>query len=160
MTGADKAPAERSFVMEKKEFLYHYTCKQHVNSILKEGLRLSPSNLLVPINMRVVGGSLVSDTDWYKPVVWFSDSISPERNGLDGSIFDKKEICITVEKTSEYKFWNVWANQNHIDKRWKKALKDGYNYLSWFVIERPVEVEEIVRIENVVTGEVLYEKNK
>lgn len=143
--------------MKNREYLYHYTCAQYVNSILREGLKLSPSNLVPPVNMRVVNGSLVSDTDFYKPVVWFSDSNSPERNGLDGSVFNKKEIKITVEKSDEYKFWNVWAHQNHMNKRWKKALTDGYNYLSWFIIERTVAVDEIVKIENIITGEVLYE---
>lgn len=143
--------------MKNKNYLHHYTCKEYVNSILEKGLKLSPSNLVPPINMRVVNGCLVSDTDWIKPVVWFSDSESPERNGLDGSAFNKKEIRITVEKTDEYKFWNTWAKQNYMNKKWKKALTDGYNYQSWFIIERPVSVDEIVRIENIVTGEILYE---
>ena len=149
-------PAERIRIMKKKEYLYHYTCKECVESILDEGLRVSPSNLLPPVNMRIVNGSVVSDTDWYKPVVWLTDSDSPEKNGLDGSSFNKKEIRISVEKTDEYKFWNIWANQNHMDKSWKKALTKGYNYLSWFVIERPVRVQEIVKVENIVTGEILY----
>lgn len=144
--------------MKSNDYLYHYTCKENVNSILKEGLRLTPSNLLQPVNMRIVNGSLVSDTDWYKPVVWLSDSISPERNGLDGSRFNKKEIRVTVEKTDEYKYWDLWSKRYYMDKRWKAALTDGYHYKSWFVIERPVSVDEIVKIENTITGEVLYEK--
>lgn len=138
-------------------YLYHYTCKQYVDSILEKGLKLTPSNLVPPINMRIVSGCLISDADRIKPVVWFSDSESPERNGLDGSFFNKKEIRITVKKTDEYKFWYTWAKHNHIDKQWKKALTDGYNYQSWFIIERPVTVDEIVKIENIITGEILYE---
>lgn len=144
--------------MASKDYLYHYTCKEYVNSILEEGLRLTVSNLLQPVNMRVVNGCLVSDTDGYKPVVWFSDSISPERNGLDGSRFNKKEIRVTVEKTDEYKYWDLWSKRYYMDKRWKAALTNGYHYKSWFVIERPVSVDEIVKIENTITGEVLYEK--
>ncbi len=143
--------------MKNKDYLYHYTCIEYVPQIMKNGLKLTPSNLKQPINLRIVNGTLIGDTDYYKPVVWFSDSDSPERNGLDGSIFNKKAIRITVVKTDEYKFWNIWAKQNHMDKRWKKALSEGYNYQSWFVIERPVLVEEIVKIENIITGEVLYE---
>ena len=144
--------------MKSKDYLYHYTCKEYVESILEEGLRLTVSNLLKPVNMRVVNGCLVSDTDGYKPVVWFSDSISPEKNGLDGSRFNKKEIRVTVEKTDEYKYWDLWSKRYYMDKRWKAALTDGYHYKSWFVIERPVSVDEIVKIENTITGEVLYEK--
>lgn len=144
--------------MKSKDYLYHYTCKEYVESILEEGLRLTISNLLKPVNMRVVNGCLVSDTDGYKPVVWFSDSISPEKNGLDGSRFNKKEIRVTVEKTDEYKYWDLWSKRYYMDKRWKAALTDGYHYKSWFVIERPVSVDEIVKIENTITGEVLYEK--
>ena len=97
--------------MKSKDYLYHYTCKEYVESILEEGLRLTVSNLLKPVNMRVVNGCLVSDTDGYKPVVWFSDSISPEKNGLDGSRFNKKEIRVTVEKTDEYKYWDLWSKR-------------------------------------------------
>jgi len=150
------APAESEDNM-KKDYLYHYTCEEYVKSILENGLKLTPSNLLPPVNMRIINGSLVSDTDGHKPVVWFTDSKSAEKNGLEGSILNKKKIRVVVEKTEEYKFWNTWARRNYMDKRWKKALIAGYNYLSWFIIERPVSVEEIIRIEDVMTGEILYE---
>lgn len=81
--------------------LFHYTCMYHLPAIFSSGyLKLTDSNLIAP------------DGTWetelrskaFKPVVWLTDSESPENLGLEGSAKDKYEVKITVARKDSMKY--------------------------------------------------------
>ena len=136
------------------EVLYHYTCVYHLPAIFSTGyLKLTDSNLIAP------------DGTWetelrskaYKPVVWLTDSESPDRLGLDGSGAEKKEVKITVARKHYMKYWRAWEPQKEMPKWWKAAFTDGYNASSWYVSERAISFRDILKIENRYDGTVYYE---
>ena len=136
------------------DVLYHYTCVYHLPDILSSGyLKLTDSNLIAP------------DGTWetelrskeYKPVVWLTDSESPDRLGLNEI---KKEIKITVAKKDYMIWWKAWEPQKHMPKWWKEAFTDGYNASSWYVSEKVISFKDILKIENLYDGTVYYEVEK
>ena len=81
------------------------------------------------------------------PVVWFTDRNDPEKIGLDpikpmDFINDKKQICIVVEQTPEFKHWQEWALKKHINLDWYRTITNGYDYKSWYILERPLKLSE------------------
>lgn len=128
--------------------LYHYTSLYHLQQILTDGeIKTSPSNLLKPVNPRIVNGCLCDETDIYKPVVWLTsvfDFNQAEKVGLSGSIFDKTEVAIQITTTLQgfYK-WEKWAQQNQIDKNWFAALKKtAPGWKDFYVAESPIKIDD------------------
>ena len=60
----------------------------------------------------------------------------------------------------EYKWWLTWAQKNRMNKSWFKRFTNGYNYGSWYISESPIYLTDILRIEDLETGEVFYENPK
>lgn len=148
---------ERTKKTSFSEVLYHYTCVYHLPAIFSTGyLKLTDSNLIAP------------DGTWetelrsksYKPVVWLTDSESPDRLGLDSSAADKKEVKITVARKPYMKYWRVWEPQREMPKWWRDAFTSGYNASSWYVSERVIPFGDILKIENRYDGIVYYESEK
>ena len=149
--------------------LYHYTSKFQLPLILKDGyLKLSESHLkpLTPKeNQQIEQGnysSLNKDAEeLYKPVVWLTNDSQPLNMGLDGSVFNKKEIKLTLKMREHYDKWDIWSNKNRADKKWVEVLQRGKNFDSWYISETviPITSDEIIRIENTVTGEVFIDIN-
>jgi len=147
--------------------LYHYTSKFQLPLILKDGyLKLSESHLkpLTPKeNQQIEQGnysSLNKDAEeLYKPVVWLTNDGSPSNMGLDGSVFNKKEIRITLKMREHYIKWDIWSKNNKADKKWSEALQRGKNSDSWYISEAviPMTGDEIIRIENTISGEILID---
>lgn len=134
--------------------LYHYTCVYHLPAIFSAGyLKLTDSNLIAPDG--TIETELRSKT--YKPVVWLTDSESPDRLGLDGSAADKKEVTITVARKPYMKYWKSWEPQKEMPKWWKESFTKGYNVSSWYVSERVISFRDILKIENRYDGTVYYE---
>lgn len=133
--------------------LFHYTSFSHLSEILEDGIiKTTNSNLLEPTNMHVENHVLVSDTDWYKPVVWFSSELDFENannNGLGGGLMDKTEVAIAIDTTGPQMFykWDEWAIRNNIQPRWFERLKrTGPNWRTWYISERPVQITDTTRI--------------
>lgn len=133
--------------------LYHYTSTAHLQQILTDReIKLTCSNLLPPKNPRIVNGNVVSDTDNYKPVVWFSsvlDFNAAAFCGLAGSIVDKTEAAIMVvirppmiaHKRAE------WATANDIETEWFNRLKaTAPAWETFYITEYPVKFDENTRI--------------
>lgn len=130
--------------------LYHYTSIEHLEQILDDGkIRLSPSNLLRPINPHIVHGELVDETDKYKPVVWFTSVLDFDKAreaGLAGSAVDKTEVAIVIEPTPlemrcMFHKWDKWAMANYIEGAWFRALKKvAPQWQSFYVTEHPVMI--------------------
>ena len=130
------------------KLLYHYTAKFHLASILKSKcLTLTESNLRYHVEM-------------YKPVVWLTnDANSALGLGLESSMVDKSEIKVTVKFLPHFKYWKVWSRKNKIDSKWANGLEKGNNANSWWISEKIITFDDILKIENVKTGEVYYQGN-
>lgn len=148
--------------------LYHFTSISHLMDILETGVvKLSNSQLKKPtaaearvLNKYIKGSSepptqaeqklLEQALIGKNPVVWFTDREDPERIGLDDVtnkpvdlIHDKKQVCIVVEQTPEFKHWQEWALKKHINLDWYRAITNGCDYKSWYILERPLKLSEI-----------------
>lgn len=123
-------------------------------------LKLTPSNLLKPKNPKMVkqeDGTYVcaDETDSYKPVVWFTNSPSPEGHGID-DVKTEIQIAIQFNKT-KHLWWVDWKDKNRMNKKWFKDLTShGERYGSWYVCEEIVPLEDVIYVKNLVTGEILY----
>lgn len=128
--------------------LYHYTSREHLQQILADmEIKLTASNLLKPVNMHIVNGNLISDTDSYKPVVWFisvCDFKKAKNAGLKGSILDKTEVAIEIDTgIGNFCKWDKWAISNNIDKEWFAVLKaTAPLWNTFYISEFPVKVPE------------------
>lgn len=157
---------------EKEQVMYHFTAndENHICKIMQTGyLKLTPSSLLKPTKWwnetRDGVRTFCTDVDDYKPVVWMTNKKNAEGLGIDenmGTGYEdaKKEICITIRMKDAFKWWNQWADENRMNKSWRKAFTRGMSYGSWYVSEEPIYTEDIVLIENVRTGEILYDNRK
>lgn len=132
----------------RKDLLYHYTSTYHLSQILE-------SNYL-----KLTEGNLSKEIENYKDVVWLTDMKEPNAFdlGLDGSPVDKTEIRITIARKNSFKYWKVWSRKNKIDKDWAKILEKDRKPNNWWISEKIITTEDFLLIENVITGEVLYEK--
>lgn len=148
------------------EYLYHYTNIINMRDILASSkLALTPSNLKEPTDLHVGIDAFgrrayVSDTDKYKPVVWLTDSQSPAGHGLEmqnaHSLTLKTRIRFVLEKKPDYYVWNAWATRNRMNKSYRRRLTNGMDYLSWYVCEHEIPLSDVLRVEDVVTGEIYY----
>lgn len=146
--------------------LYHYTSRYQVEQIIKSGyLKLTPSNLIKPVDLKKVrledGNyeyvSAISDP--VKPVVWLTDSLDTEGHGIENPQDPnfKKRIRITIPMKDSYKWWLTWAEKNRMNKNWFKAFTCGKRYGTWYVSEEVITLNEILLIEDLITGEILYD---
>ena len=137
------------------DVLYHYTCSYLLPSIMKARyLTLTRSNFSLD-NMRLF------------PVVWLTDSPMPDIMGLlfDPNIPDdlnKTRIRFTIRKKKYMKQWDEWSDSKGMDKQLKQALIASASaentYMSWYVSEQIIPINDIITIENLATGKVLYQK--
>lgn len=59
-----------------------------------------------------------------------------------------KSIGITVEKTTDMFRWTRWAQDNGIDPKWFKLLKQAASDNSnWFVVERTIPVKDFISVD-------------
>ena len=154
--------------------LYHYTSRFHLPLILKDGfLKLTESNLRKPSRKEreeierqlelIAQGELSPDYDsgksLYKPVVWLTDVATPIPLGMETEGFNKHEIKIALRMQRHYESWDSWSKRQGIEVSWAKIIEKGYNADTWFVSERPIPLtaKELLKIENVITGEVMLD---
>lgn len=128
--------------------LYHFTSYEHLEKIVSSGkLKLTPSNLLAPKNLELVDGALVDrETDGYHPVVWMTDSDTPEALGLDGSSVDKERVRLTIRKRPWHKPWGKWATAHNMDKAHRRKFTQGFKWKSWYVSELEIPLEDVIEI--------------
>jgi hypothetical protein len=145
------------------DVLYHYTSRHHLPLILKSGyLELSESNLREPTSYnlkRIQRGENIPVSEMFHPVVWLTDKKSSQYQGLDGSVLNKHEICITIKKRDHYQKWIHWKKKYEMKSRLIKAFTDRKDYRSWYVTEQTIllNADELLKIENTLTGEVLID---
>ena len=146
------------------KYLYHYTSIHHIDKIMQSGyLKLTPSSLIQPKDLRIVlndEGYPVAKSDMsdpVKPVVWMTDLQDPSGLGIETSMVDKRRIRITIPMKDSYKWWLTWAERNRMNKRWFKTFTRGMRYGSWYISEEPITLDDIEKIEDRVTGDIIYE---
>lgn len=142
--------------MEK--VLYHYTSRYHLPMIMKSGfLQLTESNLIEAKTYKEAMPKELSQL--YKPVVWLTTTKTAQGNGLEKSMLNKYEIRITLRKREHYENWVLWSKNNRIKSSWAKRLSSVGNPNSWYVSEKiiPLTAEEVLRIENTITGEIIID---
>lgn len=127
--------------------LYHYTCLEHVATILEAGhLRTTESNVS---GKREHAGP---------PVVWLTTADTPDLGlGLDHPLgVDKKRIRFTVElhRRSVHK-WRQWAAAQGSDPAWVARLARAGGASTWRVTERPVLREQWREVRDLRTGELI-----
>ena len=141
--------------------LFHFTSYLHMMEIIRDGkIKLTNSNLLAPTNLRIENGKALSDTDYYKPVVWLTSSYVPERLGVSIIVPDefkqteeykqtnKKRIRFEIPATEDLQIykWSQWATANNIDDKWRKVLTKNMNYNSWYVTEKEIPISAVSHI--------------
>ena len=139
------------------DFLYHFTCRYHLLSILSERrLSLTTSNFTF-------------DNLSLYPVVWLTTSPTPDNMGLlfDKNIpdeFNKTHIRIALFKEPYIEPWDVWSDRKGMDKATKQILIDTANaqetYKTWYVSEREIPLEDIMFIEDMTTGHLLWQNEE
>lgn len=146
------------------KMLYHYTRMAYLPLILESGrIKKTVSNLLRPRNLQVVCeepancpigiiGYRDFATDWFKPVVWMTDSESPEGLGLPN---DKKHVRLSIPMQRHFKKWNKWAKQNNMAPHLMRGLSKGMNWQSWYISEFEIPVDDVVEILNMDTNTVI-----
>lgn len=149
--------------------LYHYTSRYQVEQIIEAGyLKLTPSNLIKPVDLKIVRNAdgnydaVSAISDPVKPVVWLTDSLDTSGHGLENSTAPdfKKRIRITIPMKDSYKWWVTWAERNRMNKSWFKAFTRGKRYGTWYVSEEPITLDDVLLIEDLLTGEVLFENHQ
>jgi hypothetical protein len=138
-----------------QEVLYHFTCQYNLSAILqKRYLTLSESNF----SFEKAG---------LYPVVWLTDLPAPDNMGLlfDKNIPDdlnKTHIRVTIKKKSYMKKWDEWSDLKGMDKNQKQFLIGSAGaedtYKSWYVSEQIIPINDVMIIENIVTGKIYYKK--
>lgn len=141
--------------------LYHYTNYESFLNIMRIGCILkAPSCLYMPKKLTLIFNPLTQhyehadlEHDHIKRVVWLTDSRNAEVHGL----YEKPhELRITVRTNSDYKYWMKWQKDNHMNKQMFRSLTKGTNYNSWWVSENEIPISDIVLVEEVQTGKVIY----
>lgn len=116
--------------------LYHYTCVEHLPSILANGLRATESNIS-PRNPHAG-----------PDVVWLTTNADATSGlGLQHSATDKFAIRIAVEvpKRRVHR-WREWAESRGADHRWLDILAESGGWRSWRVHLGPIPTTQFVEV--------------
>ena len=136
--------------------LYHFTCWQWYLKIVADGqITTTESNIGSPppppgAPMWPPCGAHVGPD-----VVWLTRREEPSRNGMAVSSdvipelarppidLDKSHVRLTVE-VPDAQHWPEWAKAHGIHPKWYRVLATNLSPESWYVVERPITVAEIV----------------
>ena len=136
---------------------YHFTCRHHIPSIIRQGvIKTTESN----IHKKFVH---------YGPdVVWLTNNKLFKQICLDFAHknlvssevlakYDKHAIRISID-IDDAQHWPAWSRSHKIQKGWYRALAKFGDPQSWYVVERCITQDDWIIIEDVQKGEVLWEK--
>lgn len=149
--------------------LYHYTSRYQAEQIIKSGyLKLTPSNLIKPVDMKIVRNAdgtrdvVSAISDPVKPVVWMTDSLDSSGHGLEygNPTGFKQRVRITIPMQDSYKWWVTWAERNRMNKKWFRDFTRNHRYGTWYISEEPITLADVLLIEDLETGEVLYDNRQ
>lgn len=131
--------------------IYHFTSPLGLSAILSAGhISLTESNL----NIR----------NGNRGVVWLTSSPESTGHGLKFSDaipaeLDKMCIRITLPYQDRFRPWDEWSDAKGMDAGYKEILIGSADaretYRTWYVSETEISVADILKIENLLTGEAL-----
>ena len=131
--------------------VYHFTSPLWLLSILiSKFIALTESNLNTP--------------DGNCGVVWLTSSPDSNNHGLkfDKSLpveYVKTRIRITLPHKATFKHWDKWSDMKGMDKGYKEALictaSAEETYKTWYISEKPIPITDFMKVENIVTGEII-----
>ena len=137
------------------DVLYHFTSLFGLTAILRSGcIALTESNL------NIGEGNC--------GVIWLTSSPSPINHGLkfDDTVpaeHDKTSIRITLPYKQEFRQWNEWSGSKGMDSAYKEALIASAHaeetYKTWYISESTISIRDIIKIDNLATGEVISVKD-
>lgn len=137
------------------KILYHYTSVEQLPWIGYSGyLKLTSSDLIMPDE--TIETELKNKV--YRPVVWLTDSLSAEKMGLDGSLYNKKAVRITIQGKPDIVKWEYWEPIKEMKPEWKRAYCKDRNWKSWYVSEQIITFEDILKVENILDGTIYFER--
>ncbi len=133
------------------EVLYHFTSPLGLAAILRSGyITLTDNNL----NVRGENSG----------IVWLTSAPDPKNHGLkfDGAMpaeLDKTSIRISVANSPAFQNWDEWSDKKGINTDYKTVLIETAcareTYRTWYVSECEIPLGDVVKIENVSTGETI-----
>ncbi len=140
------------------KLLYHFTNWVHYAEIASSGVILTTESNIGSGDpeLQPYGEHLGPD------VVWLTDSQSGEGCALDycpavmaelqsemdlpAAALDKRNVRLTCElPDEEWHHWPEWAGVHGINPHWQRIVERDQRPWSWWVIERPVALKEIVK---------------
>jgi uncharacterized protein YdhG (YjbR/CyaY superfamily) len=131
--------------------LYHFTSPLFLSSILiSKHIALTESNLNI--------------SDGNYGVVWLTSSPDSANHGLkfDKTIpveYDKTSIRITLPYKPAFKLWDEWSDMKGMNKEYKETLIFSANaaetYKTWYISETIIPISDILKVENMATGEII-----
>ena len=136
---------------EKPNMLYHFTSPIGLSAILRSRhISLTESNLNTSHgNCGVV--RLTSSPDSSNHGLKFGNNVPAE--------FDKTTIRITLPYSDVYRHWDEWSASKGMDKSYKEILIHSTGafetYKTWYVSEIIIPIDEVLKVENLTTGEVI-----
>jgi len=127
--------------------LYHFTSRFHMPLLLARRAIKTTHNNLHPVKQ--IGPE----------VVWLTNLGSYEMQlWAEGSVVNKAEFRITVElPEGQAHHWPIWSRKHGIDEGWYEALGQCGVPQSWFVVERPIGINEWVSVERFSFATRFYE---
>lgn len=145
--------------MYRVKLLYHFT--NWVNDV-----EIGSSGVILTTESNI--GSVRPDLQPYgehlgPDVVWLTDSQSGggcglrypavmtqlhTKMGLPAAALDKRKVRSTCElPDEECHHWPAWATAHGINRRWQRIFEKGQTPWTWWLIERPITPNEIVKSE-------------
>jgi hypothetical protein len=143
--------------------LYHFTCWHNYMEIVVAGeITTTESNIGSPYEDWLPFGDHVGPD-----VVWLTSHGEPAGNALEGLMiavdddgnvtdsweetppieFDKSRLRITVElPDDEPQRWPDFSKRHRMNPKWRRDFEKGKRPATWWVLERPVRVDEIVEV--------------
>jgi hypothetical protein len=116
--------------------LYHYTSKERLQLILKEGI--TKGDVPITPDKGFNAPWLTEDMDW------------GTQNWTTGAVYNKMAVRLTVNISTADPLlckWSKVAEEYKMDKKWFRALNKGNNSDKWFIYKGIISPEMISSIE-------------
>jgi len=163
-TTENKATIIHTSTDNESTMLYHYTCGENANRIIKDmWLHPSCSQLKAPdvatyhkrYNPKIHGYEQCDQNRDYKPVIWLTTDTEPipVEHGLSGGSKNKCEYRFGFKMNDQFESWKSFADRNDADEWWRTEFERDMKHDAWYVHEGGIDLnEQEFVIEKVMNG--------